>query len=90
MPHLVIASIPGMPLQPTCMQVNGESLYLGYRDIEAYNITNPDQPVCTWVENLGGIVLKDFSVIGKQIYIFGWTISRCFELLCSNRGFSPR
>jgi hypothetical protein len=73
-PLLVIPSTPEEPLQPLRMQVIGERLYLGYRDIEAYDITNPGQPALIWRKNLGGIVVKDFYVSGSQFFFFGWTI----------------
>lgn len=74
-PQQVIASTPEAPLQPLRMQVIGERLYLSYRDVRAYDITNPDQPRQIWRKNLsGGPVVKNFQMAGDQLYIFGWTI----------------
>jgi len=56
------------------MQVIGESLYMSYRDIRAYDIANPEQPVQTWKGYTGGEVVRDFCLVGDQIYYFGWTI----------------
>jgi hypothetical protein len=73
-PNRVIASTPEKPLQPLRMQVVGERLYLSYQDIEAYDITNPDQPRQIWAGSTNGNVVKDFQISGDQIYVFGWTI----------------
>jgi len=74
-PHQVIASRPEEPLQPLYMQVIGEHLYLGYINIEAYDITNPDQPLKIWEVRVPGCdIVKGFSVVGDQAYAFGWTI----------------
>ena len=74
-PNLVIASSPeNPPLQPTSMRVIGEHLYLSYMKMKVYDITNPDQPVETWADNSGRMVVKDFSLAGEQIFVFGWTI----------------
>ncbi len=73
-PRLVIASTPENPLHPLRMQVIGERLYLSYRSIEGYDITKPDQPAKIWTGYTGGNVVDDFSLIGNQIYYFGWTI----------------
>jgi hypothetical protein len=74
-PHLVIASTPERPLQPLRMQVVGKTLYLGYKALEAYDITDPDQPVQIWARSAyGGGVIDDFILAGEQSYVFGWTI----------------
>jgi hypothetical protein len=78
-PRLVIASTPEEPLHPIHMQVIGERLYLGYRAIEAYDITDPDQPVRAWSVNVD-IVVDSFKVVGKQITAFGWTILTEYKL----------
>lgn len=70
-PQLVVPSVPEKPLQPTRMQVIGERLYLSYRTMEAYDITNPAQPVQTWAE-YAGMVGWGFSITGEQITLFGW------------------
>jgi hypothetical protein len=72
-PHLVIASTPEKPLQPTSMQVIGGRLYAAYMMMNAYDITNPDQPLQIWTIK-GNEVVRGFNVAGDQLYIFGWTI----------------
>jgi len=84
-PHQVIASGPVEPLQPLYLQVIGDYLYLSYRDIEAYEITNPDQPKKIWSQHVTGIdIVKGFDVVGDQVYAFGWTILSVFV-----RGAAP-
>ncbi|GAP12781.1 hypothetical protein LARV_00517 [Longilinea arvoryzae] len=78
-PRRVIASTPEDPLQPTSMQVIGDRLYLGYRSIDAYDITNPDQPARAW-RVYASIVVKSFQVAGEQVIAFGWTITNEFML----------
>ncbi len=74
-PRQVIASTPEDPLQPLRMQVVGERLYLSYRGLRAYDISDPDLPREIWGKNLqGGPVLKDFQIAGDHVYAFGWTI----------------
>jgi hypothetical protein len=78
-PHQVIASGPEEPLQPLYLEVIGDYLYLSYRDIEAYDITNPDQPKKIWSQHVTGIdIIKGFNVVGDQVYAFGWTILSVF------------
>jgi hypothetical protein len=71
-PRLLIASTPIEPLQPMCMQVIGNRLFLSYQRIEAYDITHPDQPEKIW--SVGGNIVQSFIMDGDQIYAFGWTI----------------
>jgi hypothetical protein len=71
-PRLLIASTPIEPLQPMCMQVFGDRLLLSYQSVEAYNITQPNQPEKIW--SVGGNVVQSFIMEGEQIYAFGWTI----------------
>lgn len=74
-PHLVIPSTPESPLQPLHMQVIGRTLYLSYRAMEAYDITDPEKPVQIWKKGSGnGDVIDSFTLAGDQIYFFGWTI----------------
>jgi hypothetical protein len=73
-PRQVVASTPEAPLQPTSMQVIGDRLYLSYKTMEAYDITNPEHPVQAWAYPSGRVVGKSFNLVGDQIYIFGWTI----------------
>lgn len=74
-PLQVIASTPERPLPPVRMQVIGGRLYLSYRSLQAYDITEPNQPKQIWEKNLqGGPVMKGFSLVADQFYIFGWTI----------------
>ena len=72
-PRRVIDSGPEDPLTPVSLQVIGDRLYLGYRSIDAYDITDPDQPLRIW-RNYAGIVVKGFNVVGEQVIAFGWTI----------------
>jgi hypothetical protein len=74
-PVLVIPSTPESPLQPLQMQVIGQTLYLSYRAMEAYDVTNPEKPVQIWKKISGnGDVLDGFALSGERIYFFGWTI----------------
>jgi len=69
---LVIESTPVNPLQPFNLQVIGERLYLSYKAIEAYDISDPEQPQQVW--RTAGHVVREFRAVGDQIYWFGWTI----------------
>jgi len=74
-PQLVIASTPERPLQPQRMQVVGKTLYLSYMGIEAYDITDPNQPVQIWECGAAWVgVIYDFILAREQSYVFGWTI----------------
>jgi hypothetical protein len=70
--NLVIESTPVNPLQPFSLQVVGGRLYVSYKAIEAYDISDPDQPQQVW--RTAGHVVREFRVVGDQIYWFGWTI----------------
>lgn len=70
--NLVIESTPVNPLQPFSLQVIGERLYVSYKAIEAYDISAPEQPQHIW--RTAGHVVREFRVVGDQIYWFGWTI----------------
>ncbi len=70
--ELVIESTPVNPLQPFSLQVIGERLYLSYKAIEAYDISEPEHPEQLW--RTAGHVVREFRVFGDQIYWFGWTI----------------
>lgn len=78
-PRRVIASVREAPLHPTSMQVIGDRLYLGYRSVDAYDITNPDQPVRVW-RVYASIVVKSFDVVREGIIAFGWTITNEYML----------
>ncbi len=57
---------------PYGMQVIGDRLYMGVgMDLQAYDITNPDQPVQVWKEFIG-FMPESFIVYGSQVDIFGW------------------
>ncbi|NJD59813.1 MAG: hypothetical protein C3F13_18375 [Anaerolineales bacterium] len=73
-PNQVIASTPEEPLQPLSLRVIGERLYLCYRDIRAYDVTNPEEPAKIWTVSSGGDVVAGFSFVGDKAYYFGWTI----------------
>ncbi len=73
-PSQVIASVPEEPLQPFSMRVIGERLYLCYRDIQAYDINDPEHPLKIWSVSSGGDVVAGFSFMGDKVYYFGWTI----------------
>lgn len=72
--NLVIESTPIRPLQPFSLQVIGERLYVSYKAIEAYDISDPEKPQQVWMINVGGHVVREFHVLGDQIYWYGWTI----------------
>jgi hypothetical protein len=74
-PRQVIASTPETPLVPTGMQVIGERLYLGYWGVEAYDITNPEQPVKVWSGYAPGMnIVTDFTVDRDHVYATGFSI----------------
>jgi len=73
-PHLVVPSTSTKPFQPTSMQVIGERLYISYLGVEAFDITNPEQPISVWTAGAGSMVVRDFDIVGEHIFIFGWTI----------------
>ena len=70
--ELVIESTPIRPFQPFSLQVIGDRLYVSYKAIEAYHISDPEQPQQVW--RTAGHVVREFRVVGDQIYWFGWTI----------------
>jgi hypothetical protein len=77
----VIESTPIRPIQPFSLQVIGERLYVSYKAIEAYDISDPAQPQQRW--RTAGHVVREFRVVGDQIYWFGWTIKseKLFEVV---------
>lgn len=68
----MIESTPIRPLQPFSLQVIGGRLYVSYKAIEAYDISEPEQPEQLWLT--AGHVVREFRVVGDQIYWYGWTI----------------
>lgn len=74
-PNQVIASTPESPLVPSTIQIIGERLYLGYWGVQAYDITNPAQPVKVWSGGAEGInIVTDFNMNKDQIYVTGFSI----------------
>jgi hypothetical protein len=71
-PQVVIASNSGNTFTFYSMQVVGNRLYAGVNmEMQAYDITNPDQPTQVWSEFIG-FSAYGFSTDGAQIDIFGW------------------
>lgn len=71
-PQVVIANNAENTFTFYSMQVIGNRLYAGVNmDLQAYDITNPDQPTQLWSEFIGFSVYG-FSTGGGQIDMFGW------------------
>jgi hypothetical protein len=71
-PHLVIPSSLENGFAVYSLQVVGNYLFVGANmDLQAYDITNADQPVQVWKEFIG-FLPKSFILNGSQVYVFGW------------------
>lgn len=72
---LVIPSTPEAPFQPLCLKVFDNRLYASYRSVRAFDISTPMHPVLIWEANVGGNVVKSFSIAKERIFFYGWTIT---------------
>ena len=71
-PREVISTPSANYFEPYSMQVIGERLYIGnYMQMEAYDITDPGQPVQAWTKNVG-LMVEGFSLQGDRVDVFGW------------------
>jgi hypothetical protein len=54
------------------MQVIGERLYVGAYGVQAYDVQDPNQAAQAWKVDTSGGQVMGFTIIGDQIYTFGW------------------
>lgn len=73
-PQQIIESTMHSPFQPRCLQVFAERLYVSYRSLEAYDISEPENPRQAWKISVNSNVVQGFEFFGEKVYLFGWTI----------------